>query len=362
MEHNQETSIEPINTSLNPFGVQYENNLVVLDDGKHVVGVHSGDGNYLILENVENGSTVHFGERFNSGNLITTLLYDGKTAFLYAGDTSGRVLQYKVDTTNKTCTKVKDFGKLGIDQITSSHRFLDFVFFGGNQGKIRVLDMSTGELVPGHQNTSMSFIYSLQLCVKSNNQIRLAVSGCNIGFFGNNIDLLDLTNLFPNNFIIQKNFAQENSNNKEENTLPHPSTVKSQEETIKKLLEERDSYKAKYNEMTSKYKDLKEKHDQLSKKNTPEAKYDQKSEMTTIETKKPIIDNCLFDKTDPLVTTQGQKEDIQEMKNVSEQGKNTTYDKLHLSTPAEDESQNLKMIVDAPERKRLQMEEIVEKR
>ena len=114
--------------------------------------------------------------------------------------------------------------------------------------------------------------------------------------------------------------------------------------------------------MTSKYKDLKEKHDQLSKKNTPEAKYDQKSEMTTIETKKPIIDNCLFDKTDPLVTTQGQKEDIQEMKNVSEQGKNTTYDKLHLSTPAEDESQNLKMIVDAPEKKRLQMEEIVEKR
>ena len=256
MEHNQETSIQPMNASLNQFGVMYENNFVVLDDAKHVIGVHPSNGNYLILENIENGSTVEFGGKFDFGFCITTLVYDEKTGFLYTGHTAGYINKYKIDTENKIRQRVKNYGDLGIDQIISSHRFLDFVFFGENESKIRVLNLSTGELVPGDLETSISEIYSLQVCEKSNDEIYLAVSGWNTGFSKNIIDLFDLTNLFPKNFFIQKNFAKENVNKCEENILHLQSTVKSQEETIKKLLQNRDLLRAKYNEMTLKDYDL----------------------------------------------------------------------------------------------------------
>ena len=60
MNQNQKTSIEPINVSSSEFGVEFENQFVVLDDAKHVIGVNGNNGNNLILENLENGSTVEF--------------------------------------------------------------------------------------------------------------------------------------------------------------------------------------------------------------------------------------------------------------------------------------------------------------
>ena len=60
MNQNQKTSIEPINVSSSEFGVEFENQFVVLDDAKHVIGVNGNNESNLILENLENGSTVEF--------------------------------------------------------------------------------------------------------------------------------------------------------------------------------------------------------------------------------------------------------------------------------------------------------------
>ena len=159
MEHNKGTNIQPLNTSSSKLGVMFENQFVVLDDAKHVIGVDASDGNYLILENVENRKADKFRRSdFCFGNDINTLLYDEHTGFIYSADTNDRLYQYKVDKAGKCCERVKDYGELGIGLISSSHRFEHLVFFGGFASQIKVLDLSTGELLPGCLETSIGWI------------------------------------------------------------------------------------------------------------------------------------------------------------------------------------------------------------
>ena len=202
MNHNQETSIRPINASSSRFGVEYENQFFVMDDAKHVIGVDPRDARNLILENIENGKADKFGWEKNFSYLIGTLVYDKDMGSLYMGFDYDRLYKYKLDKKNKTCKRVKDFGDLGIGCISSSHRFMHFVFFGGDQGKIRILDLSTGELLPVHLETSIGWICSLQVCVKSKDEIYLAVSGCDNDYSNDKTDLFDLTDLLSTDSVI----------------------------------------------------------------------------------------------------------------------------------------------------------------
>ena len=77
-------------------------------------------------------------------------------------------------------------------------------------------------------------------------------------------DLFDLTKLFPKNFIILRKLYSETLKNHEETFLPQPISFKTLEETIQKLTQERDVYKAKFNKLKSKYNDIKEKYDEMS--------------------------------------------------------------------------------------------------
>ena len=206
MNHNQSTPIEPINASSSKFAVMFENHFVVLDDGKHVIGGDGSDLRNLIIENIETGKADKFGWSKSSINLITTLVYDEDTGFLYTGDFHGGFYKYHVDITNKSCEKVKDYGKLGIGEIISSHRFRDFIFFGGINSKIKVLNLSTGKLLLGHLQTSIKCIHSLQVCVKSQDDIYLAVSGTNTNYSGDKTDLFDLTDLLPKDPIIHQKY------------------------------------------------------------------------------------------------------------------------------------------------------------
>ena len=101
MKHNQKTSIEPINASSSRFGVQYENQFVVLDDGKHVIGMDATDLKNLIFENLKNGKADKFRLSKSSDYYNTTLLYDEDTGLLYTGGTNGRLYKYKVNKTKK---------------------------------------------------------------------------------------------------------------------------------------------------------------------------------------------------------------------------------------------------------------------
>ena len=90
MEHNHDTSIEPINVSSSKFGVRYEKQFIVLDDGKHVISVDPNDAGKMIIENIETGKEDKFGWRNSSDYIITTLVYDENTGSFYSGDTNGR--------------------------------------------------------------------------------------------------------------------------------------------------------------------------------------------------------------------------------------------------------------------------------
>ena len=233
MEHIQETSINPINTSSSIFGVMYENQFAVLDDGKHVIGVDASDGRNLIIENVENGKADKFGWRRSSSDYITTLVYDEKTGFLYSGYKNGHLNQYKIDTASKSCQRVKNCKDDGICEIRSSYRFLEFVFFGGSKKKIRVFHLSTGELLPESLETSIWYIYSLQVCVKKQVKIFLAVSGVRPDYSDDKTDLFDISALFQNNQVTIIKYLSKYLISNKDNILAQSITLKSRKIKIK---------------------------------------------------------------------------------------------------------------------------------
>lgn len=213
------------------------------------------------------------------------------------------------------------------------------------------------------------------MCVKSNNQIYLAVSGCEPVYSKDKTDLFDLTNLLPNNLVIFQILNLEYLINDEETVLPQPSTVKSQAEKIKKLIQERDWYKAKFIEIRSKYNDLKERLDLLYKKKNKKSavsyqtkimqlqiKYYQNNDMTTFVSMKPFIENLKFGEIDHFIITHESKQEIQEEKQLSKKQQNQCYEIMHQNTKAEDQAQNLTMTLDSPQRTRIQMEGIIMQR
>ena len=205
MNHNEDTPIEPIYTSTSEFGVMYENQFVVLDDGKHVIGVDASDGGKLIFENIETGKADKFGWRDFGVNFITNMFYAQDTESFYIGDLYDDLYKYKLDKTNKSCKKVKAYGNIGIGRIISSHRFMNFVFFGGSNNKIKVLDLSRDKLLPGHLEAAIGCIYSLKVCVKSQDEIYLTVSGQYPNYSDDKTDLFEVTDLLKvDPVILQK--------------------------------------------------------------------------------------------------------------------------------------------------------------
>ena len=372
MNHNQQKSIHPINTSLSKFGVEYENQFVVLDDAKHVIGVDPSDGSKLIMENLENGKAVKFGWNKSRINYITTLVYYEDTGSLYTGDRDGQVHQYKLNKTNKSCKKVRDYGNLKIDRIYSSHRFLHFVFFGGDRSNIRVLDLSTNEVLQGCLETSIGWIRSLQVCLKSNKDVYLAVSGSKTDYSGNKTDLFEVSGLLSNDSLILQKYLSKYSINQEETILHQSSTNKNKEKKIQKLIKAKISFKPNLSEINSTNNDLKEKHDQLYKKKNKqiakanktqriqsETKNHQNNKITTTSEKKSLIGKYSFDEFLPFEITLDIKKDIQKEekeKHVIKKCQDKKYEIIGRCKEKQNEAEKIKMNLKAVDTKRLQIE------
>lgn len=142
-----------------------------------------------------------------------------------------------------------------------------------------------GDLLPGHLQTSIEEIRSLQVCKKSQIEIFLAVSGSSPDYSDDKTDLFDVSGLFTNNLITYGDFAPKFAINHENDILPQKTIIKSQEEKIKKLVQERDFYKVKFREIKSEYDDIKNKHDQLHKNNNKNIKETYKTQKLNL---KPI--------------------------------------------------------------------------
>ena len=379
MEHNQNTSIEPINTSSSKFGVEYENNFIVLQDAKHVIGVDPKDGRNLIIENVETQKADKFESIEYFVCMITTLVYDEDTGSLYTADTNGNLLQYKIDTATKTCRRVKEYDTKVRGSIFSSHRFLHFVFFGDILSNIRVLDLSTGDFLPGRLETSIGSIYSIQVCVKSHDEIYLAVFGSGSYYSKDYTDLFDVSGLLLKSPVVLRKYLSEYLFDENDTILEQRSTIKSQEEKIQRILQERDSYKVKYNKMLSKYNDLREKNDQLQNKNKkklkklPEAyetqrtqlhsKHHQNNKIISSKAKKSLIGKRSFDEVNSLVIIKDTEEDIvQEKKHVSKKSQNMTFDQDAERREDKREIERLRVILNPADKTKLQIEPIVQQK
>ena len=83
------------------------------------------------------------------------------------------------------------------------------VFFGGNESQIKVLDLSTSKLLPGRLETAIEYIYSIQVCVISHNQIYLAVFGTDTHYSDDKTDLFEVSGLLLNSPVVIKNYLFE---------------------------------------------------------------------------------------------------------------------------------------------------------
>ena len=120
--------VSPFYTPSSQFGVQFENNFVFTDDGRHLIGVDAGDSTRLRVEDITTGSSLGFGKH---GDVIFTLIFDQDSGTLLAGDYNNRLIQYDLDLVNKKFRQVRDFGDIRVGWVYSSFRFMQYVFFGG---------------------------------------------------------------------------------------------------------------------------------------------------------------------------------------------------------------------------------------
>lgn len=129
---------------------------------------------------------------------IDTLLYHNPTKTLLVGGTDQKVIQYKQNRKTNLWEKLKEYGPLGIECITSSSHLGNLVFFGGND-KIKVINAKTGKLLPKYFDTAVQSIDSLQVCYVSNSKMYISVGGTTRNYYSNLFDLLDITSYWKKN-------------------------------------------------------------------------------------------------------------------------------------------------------------------
>ena len=115
------------NQTKNQFFALFENNFLVLPDGKTIVGPDKNNQKTIITEDIITNKATIFGK--HEGR-IRTLLYDQVTQSLFAGDYCGRIKQYKRSSSTHAFSLVKDYGDVGIYSVYSSAQVGRFALFG----------------------------------------------------------------------------------------------------------------------------------------------------------------------------------------------------------------------------------------
>ena len=230
----------PFYTSSSQFGVFFENNFVFTDDGKHLIGVDAGDSTRVRVEDITTFSSFSFGKQ---SNVISTLICDQDSGTLLAGDFDGHLVQCDLDLVNKKARRVRDFGDsgdLGVGSVFSSSRFMQFVFFGGTK-RLKVFDLSSKEMLPGHIETGVQSIFSVRVCAVDKSRIFLTAVGLNYKYSSNKSDLYDLSDLItsvtvPNEmFEVFKYVSVSDLKSKEKELIQIKRTISQQEDRIQKL-------------------------------------------------------------------------------------------------------------------------------
>ena len=193
MQSAPNTKVPPSHTSSSQFGIADQYQFVMLDDGRHFIGVDGTDSTSLLVEDTTTGSSFKFGSRSKSINTIT---FDKDSSTLLVSHEDQHVTQYNLDIPKKQLIKVKEYPNLGIGRITCCFRFLHLAFFGGDESEVIVLDLSRKEVLKEKIKTATTCIFSIEVCLVDKSRIILAAIGCKSNYILNKSDLLDITEFF----------------------------------------------------------------------------------------------------------------------------------------------------------------------
>ena len=240
--------ISPYHSLSQELFVLFENSWVVSENAKYVIGVNGKNPTRILLFNMGTQST--FGIELNKG-FITSLIYDENSQTLFAGDWAGHLIHYEIDWQNSSIKKLMKYKNLEIGRINSSVQFKGVLFFGGNDSKIKVFNLSDKFFFFDTILTSISLILSLEVSVVEGNKFFLSVSGSNADYSEEKSDLFDLKKVLESDRIHLSQYPYKD-------IVESNKTVLRQEEKIKKMTLEIEKYKA----MESKYKRKKSRYNQ----------------------------------------------------------------------------------------------------
>jgi hypothetical protein len=227
--------------------VEYENNFVILPDGKTIIGVEGEYKNNLICEDITKNDKSACGKIEDHGylNKIHTLFYDTIRKSLFVGNSEGRVIKYQQKESPLSWEKTKDYGDLRIGEIYSSEQIGDVLVLGGSNSSIRAINFAEKALLPGRVTTAKESIYSLQACELPGEKVFLGVSGKGQYYLEEETDIYEVTDLakaFNYDFHISKIQNKKNKKKDKKNKKKVNLHKQIEENTFKETTSTEDSF------------------------------------------------------------------------------------------------------------------------
>lgn len=124
---------------------------------------------------------------------INTLAVTSDRQSLLAGDNKGVVVQYSLK--GQFGNIEQNYGHLGIRRIFTSATFGNIIVLGGDNFKIRVLDLARKKQEDLPVTTAVRFISSAQIC-KTKDMVMVALAGRKLGEPTGSSDLMDITDMY----------------------------------------------------------------------------------------------------------------------------------------------------------------------
>ena len=163
--------------SKHSYKIYFHSNIEILEDEQTIVGISEKRWSKIIYKEniITRKGIVEFDDHKTD---INTVLVDESRNLLLSSEENegnGKVMQYNLDSGHL----MKEYDALEIGTVICSIQISNLCFFGGNDHKIRVIDLEAEDYLGDAIETSIASIYHMELCLvdSQNPQMVLSVDG-----------------------------------------------------------------------------------------------------------------------------------------------------------------------------------------
>jgi hypothetical protein len=189
-------TINHIHQSQKKYWVQFENNFLLLPDGKTIIGSEGGNRKNLICEDITKNDSSAYSLIATHGGDIDSVFYNAVSKSLFVGDCDNAVIEYEEKGNKLSWRETKNYGNLGIGDFECIEQIGDILIFGGyDTYSIRAIDIINKVLLPGSLKTAYKYVYSLQKCELPDNKVYLSICGSSPNYSEQQTDIYDATDL-----------------------------------------------------------------------------------------------------------------------------------------------------------------------